>query len=270
MTGRIPAKWQWYSKQGAACAENRDACGIFESETYTFSVVVDASPRGERGIQFNACWISKVLSRMGSELPSARSVLSAFHEGQKHLRTERFFAEKASYVAILLPRKAQDAYIFFCGDCSLGVRSPEGNIEWLTRTHTLVNALEEFGIGTDISKRHIVTRTLNAKRFREPEVRVMPVNVSGLWVLATDGYRYPEIDDTGHSKDDCSVLLIGNGLEADPATVHTNLFVRTTPPASEGDGTLENGDGRRAFDRGSDSDSAPLMCHSGASNDLAD
>ncbi len=234
MNDRIPAKWQWYSKQGAACAENRDACGIFESETYTFSIVMDASPCGERGIQFNACWISNVLGRMSPELPSATSVLSALQEGQKHLRTERFFAEKASYIAILLPREAQDAYVFYCGDCSLGVRSTEGNIEWLTRPHTLVNALEEFGIDADASKRHIVTRTLNAKRFQEPEVRVIPANVFGLWVLATDGYRYPETDDTGYPQDDCSVLLIGSGLEADSSTVDTNLFVRTAPPASEG------------------------------------
>ena len=55
MNDRIPATWQWYSRQGTTCAENRGACGIFESAADTFSVVVDASPRGERAIQFNTC-----------------------------------------------------------------------------------------------------------------------------------------------------------------------------------------------------------------------
>ena len=154
--------------------------------------------------------------------------LAELHEGQKHLRTERFFAEKASYTAFLLPHEAKDAYVFCCGDCTLGAQSPDGNIEWLTRTHTLVTALEELGISADASKQHIVTRTLNAKRFQKPEVHVVPANVSGLWVLATDGYRYRESDDTGHPKDDCSALLIGSGLEAKPAIDHTNLFVRTS------------------------------------------
>ncbi|RKE39103.1 hypothetical protein B0G76_5496 [Paraburkholderia sp. BL23I1N1] len=110
MNDRSPATWQWYSRQGTTCTENRDACGIFQSAAYTFSVVVDASPRGERGIQFNTCWITTVLDRMSPELPSVASVLSALHEGQKHLRTERFFAEKASYAAFLFPREAKDGY----------------------------------------------------------------------------------------------------------------------------------------------------------------
>jgi serine/threonine protein phosphatase PrpC len=229
MNDRIPARWQWYSKQGSTCTENRDACGIFESESYTFSVVVDASPRGERGVQFSACWIAKVLDRMSPEQPSPTAVLSALHDAQKHLRTERFFAEKASYIALLFPREAQDAYVFFCGDCTLGVQSPDGNVEWLTPTHTLVNALEELGVDADASKRHIVTRTLNARRFQKPDVRVISANASGLWVLATDGYRYRETDDSGHPKDDCSILLFGSALKAEPETLHTNLFVRTSP-----------------------------------------
>ena len=151
MNDRSPAMWRWYSRQGTTCAENRDACGIFHSAAYTFSVVVDASPRGERGIQFNTCWITAVLDRMSPALPSVESVLAVLHEGQKHLRTERFFAEKASYAAFLLPREAKDAYAFCCGDCTLGARFPDGNIEWLTRTHTLVTALEEQGINADAS-----------------------------------------------------------------------------------------------------------------------
>ncbi|WP_116141843.1 hypothetical protein [Trinickia diaoshuihuensis] len=201
-----------------------------ESTAYSFSVVMDASPCGDRGIQFNACWITTVLDRMSHELPSVEAVLSAMHEGQKHLRSERFFAEKASYAAFLLPRGANNAYVFCCGDCTLGVQSPDGKIDWLTRTHTFANALEDLGINVDASKRHIVTRTLNAKRFQTPEVHVVPANDPRLWVLATDGYRYPESDDSGNPKDDCSALIIGSGLEAKPAVTYTNLFVRTLPP----------------------------------------
>lgn len=230
MNDRRPTTWQWYSRQGTTCAENRDACGIFQSAAYTFSVVMDASPHGERGIEFNASWITTVLERMSPELPSVASVISALHEGQKHLRDERFFVEKASYAAIVLPCEAKDACVFCCGDCTVGAHCPGGNIEWLTRTHTLANALEELGISADASKRHIVTRTLNAKRFQTPDVHVLPTNASGLWVLATDGYRYRESDVSGQPKDDCSALLIGSGLDTEPAAAHTNLFVRRSPP----------------------------------------
>lgn len=236
MNIQIPAGWQWRSKQGSACVENRDACGVFETDTYTFFVVVDTSPRGERGTQFNACWISQVLDYMGPELPSKAFVLSALLAAQKHLRTEHFFTERASYIAILLPRDTQDIYVFSCGDCSLGVQTSDGSIEWLTRPHTLNRALEELGVDTETSKRHIVTRTLNARRFEAPEVCVIPSNPSGLWVLATDGYRYPEADDTGHPTDDCSALLIGSGLENNPTSAYANLFVRaSSTPKNEED-----------------------------------
>lgn len=231
MNDRIPVIWQWYSTQGATCSENRDACGIFESETYTFSIVMDAAPRGERGVQFNACWIAQVLDRMSPDLPSIASVLSALHEAQQHLRAERYFAEKASYIAFLLPRDAQEAYAFCCGDCTLGLRSQDGSIEWLTRPHTLINALEELGMKVDASKRHTVTRTLNARRFDEPEVQVISANASGSWVLATDGYRYRETDGANNPKDDCSFLLIDGCLDADHATIPSNLIVRSSPHA---------------------------------------
>lgn len=236
MTGRIPAPWQWHSRQGTNCTENRDACGILECGTYTFCVVVDASPRGERGIPFNACWIASVLDRLGPGLPSIDAVLAALREGQQHLRAGRFFAEKASYIAVLLPRDAQDAHVFWCGDCTLGIQSPEGTIEWLTRPHTLDNVLEDLNLDADATKRHIVTRTLNARRFQTPEVRTIPAHAPGWWVLATDGYRYQETDDTGHPKDDCSALLIGNGLAAGTATAQTNLLVRTFPATNDGHG----------------------------------
>lgn len=229
-----PVRWQWYSRRGTTCVENRDACGIFQSAAYTFAVVVDASPGGERGIQFNACWITTVLDRMSPELPSTTSILSALHDGQRRLRTEQLFAEKASYVAIVLPSEGQGAHVFWCGDCGLGIESQDGNVEWLTRNHTLGNALEDLGqdlrLEADASKRHIVTRTLNARRFERPDVEPIPAHVRGSWLLATDGYRYRATNHAGHPDDDCSVLRIGGDFDAEPAPAHRNLFVRTWRP----------------------------------------
>ncbi|WP_175958499.1 hypothetical protein [Burkholderia sp. BCC0405] len=229
MNDRIPATWQWYSTQGTTCADNRDACGIFESKTYTFSIVMDAAPRGERGVQFNACWIAQVLDRMSPDLPSIEAVLATLEEAQQHLRTERFFVEKASYIAFLLPRDARAAYVFYCGDCTLGIRSQDGNIEWLTRPHTAISALEDLGMNAEASARHTVTRTLNAKRFQAPEIQVLDAHASGVWVLATDGYHYRETDDKGRPTDDCSYLLIGSSLDANPVPLPTNLFIRPSP-----------------------------------------
>lgn len=235
MNRQNPAGWQWHSKKGSACQENRDACGVFETDAYTFFIVADASPRGERGTQFNSCWISQVLNHLSHELPSEASVLAALRAGQKHLRAERFIAERASYIAIVLSRDTRDIYVFFCGDCSLGMRALDGGIKWLTQPHTLNRALGELGIDADTSKRHIVTRTLNAKRFDAPEVRVIPSTSSRILVLATDGFRYPETDDTGNPTDDYSALFIGGNLESNPTTTNANLFVRTSSmPNNEG------------------------------------
>ncbi|WP_147297826.1 hypothetical protein [Trinickia dinghuensis] len=228
MTESRNAGWQWHSEQGSDCTENRDACGIYQCEAYTFCVVMDASPRGKRGPQFNAAWLNRVLERMEPELPSDATMLSVFRDAQEHLREQKFVAEKASYTAILLPRDEPQIRAFNCGDCSLGHRSPQGEITWLTETDTLANTFEAFGIVPDASKRHIVARTLNPKRFQLPSVSTIQGASAGSWVLATDGYRYTDIDDDGRSIDDRSYLLLGTEVESQSDLRHTNLFVRST------------------------------------------
>ncbi|CAE6844109.1 hypothetical protein R69658_06860 [Paraburkholderia aspalathi] len=161
--------WQWNSTQGSTCSENRDACGIYQCETYTFCIVMDASPRGEYGTRFNATWIAEVLDRLSPDAPSEAAVVTYLHEAQRRLRTERFVSERASYIAFLFRHDQTDTSVFHCGDCTLGSQSPEGYIEWLTRTHTLENAYEELGFDVDASKRHILTA--NANREEIPGTR---------------------------------------------------------------------------------------------------
>ena len=218
--------WRWHSVQGSACTENRDACGVYQCAAYTFSVVMDTAPRGANGARFNATWLGNVREQLRPELPSERSILAIFREAQRHLRIERLFDEKASYIATLIPRGAKSALAFSCGDCSLGFRSPDGAIEWLTKTDTLLNAYEDLGIRADASNRHIVIRTLNAKKFRAPTVSTVTRSAPGSWVLATDGYRYPDDDETGHPMDDRSFLLVGKGMPEETNSAHANLFVR--------------------------------------------
>jgi hypothetical protein len=218
--------WHWHSVQGAACTENRDACGVYQCAAYTFSVVMDAAPRGLNGVRFNATWLSKVLEQLGPEVPSEPSLLAIFQEAQKHLRAERLFDARASYIATVVPPGAKSALVFSCGDCSLGFRSPDRSIEWLTKPHTLLNAYEELGLRSDASKRHIVTQTLNATKFKTPTVSTVTRRSPGSWVLATDGYRYADNDDPKQPVDDCSFLLVGTELQQAPESAHANLFVR--------------------------------------------
>ena len=60
-SGTPRIKCQWNSKRGSARKENRDACGVFASDAATFAIVMDASEKGERGVEFNAKWIDLLL-----------------------------------------------------------------------------------------------------------------------------------------------------------------------------------------------------------------
>lgn len=217
--------WQWTSKQGESRIENRDTCGVFISKTYTFAVVVDASSKGSRGINFNQIWVSGLLNSLPYQLPTVEGVISAMRNAHSLLREARLFTERACYVAILLPHTSVTPTAFICGDCSVGMKSYHDELQWLTPTHTLArfcdNALlEESGVNPNI-----VTRTLNARRFDAPFVISLPPPNHGDWVLATDGFRDSFQHGLISCVDDSSCLILGENLESNCNTDTQNFFL---------------------------------------------
>lgn len=203
--------WQWSSKQGAERLENRDMCGLYCSENYTFGIVVDASSKGKSGIQFTETWVSELLRTLPNELPTQAQVIAAMHHAQRLLAQARLFCERACYAALVLPHRADiTPTAFICGDCSIGISVPEyGGIEWLSRSQTLASYCDKLlGNGIVVST-NIVTCTLNARRFSPPISLELPINATGKWILATDGFTNGRNRVSENNADDASYLILG-------------------------------------------------------------
>lgn len=203
--------WQWSSKQGAERLENRDMCGLYCSENYTFAIVVDASSKGRSGIQFTETWVSELLRTLPNELPTQAQVIAAMHDAQRLLAQARLFCERACYAALVLPHQAEiKPTAFICGDCSIGISVPEcREVEWLSRSQTLASYCnKQLGDGVVVST-NIVTRTLNARRFSPPISLQLPINTTGKWILATDGFTSAQNRVSENNADDASCLVLG-------------------------------------------------------------
>lgn len=219
--------WQWNSKQGAERLENRDMCGLFCSEIYTFGIVVDASSKGKSGIQFIETWVSELLRALPNELPTQAQVIAAMHDAQRLLTQARLFCERACYAAIVLPHQAAIVpTAFICGDCSIGISvSEHGSIEWLPHSQTLAGYCDKL-LGNDIVvSTNIVTCTLNARRFSPPTIIELPNNPTGEWVLATDGYTNRQNSVAENNPDDASYLVLGMHSPIVCETDRANYFL---------------------------------------------
>lgn len=209
-------KINWFSRKGFDRVENRDAAGVIDSQVAFLGLIVDGGTKGPKGAAFVKTWITEALNDMAAH--AELTVDQALRSMRQALIAIRFKypAETACYTALLLRHDIQKAWSLTCGDCRLGFE-PEGEeLGWLTPVHTV----EQYLNGTlsrdssSLDVRHIVTRCLNTRRFREPEIIELQYSKKGQWLLASDGY-WTEVDGECLPRvfdDDVSFLRIGESL----------------------------------------------------------
>ena len=81
------------------------------------------------------------------------------------------------------------------GDCRLGRIKQDKSIDWLTRAHTLANAITDIS-DTELAahpNRHQLTRSFKPQRFYQPEHREYPLVENEALLVATDGF-WAEMD----------------------------------------------------------------------------
>lgn len=213
MTALPKFQWQWRSRQGVSRSENRDTCGLFACESYTFAVIMDASSKGGGGTCFNELWVSELLKRLPSDTPTTDVIIRAMSDAQMLLRHHKLLLERACYAALMLPHSSKDAIAFICGDCCIGTGHLSQGQRWLTPTHTLASIFECGAREKQSINRNIVTRTLNAKRFEKPQIVELSMAERDTWILATDGYWASLSPQDSVPDDDSSFLMLGTALK---------------------------------------------------------
>lgn len=236
-------EFKWHSHQGRRTSDNRDYCGIGVRNGAALCIVLDGSTAASQSgalVQFIAQelvdWFVKTPEPATPPLVEAELALIHKRSG------EAFPAGSASY-AILLVESRTTAVSFHAGDCLIGkMRQPEA-VCWLTRPHTLANAIDDLTVeeiaATNVRNR--LTRSFRPGPFLRPEAHSIEIDRATDFIVATDGFwaglaaeqQLTHLSDDKDTRDlpddDCSALIVHFQDEIDgvriPDDAPKNLYV---------------------------------------------
>lgn len=185
------AKIRWYSRKGQGRKQNCDVAGVIVKQNYLFAVVADAAENsGRASAEYVYTWIKQLIDNISiSEEINQNIVLEKMQDAYLCIR-QQFLKEKACYCALLIDFSKSDVIAYSCGDCRVGWQYGDECIRWFSVVHSIANWKgEEFSEKHAASpNRHIVTKSLNAKRFNFPDMVGGTYKKNVSWILATDGY----------------------------------------------------------------------------------
>jgi hypothetical protein len=233
-------KMTWSSRKGKSRRLNNDAVALAYAGDFLIAIVVDAAEktRGNRllfglnpqGNRLAAHWADSCAHTLASapeRLTSEQQVIDQLAVLQKSLR-QYYLHDIASYGVLILHRQSGAADWYFTGDCRLGIESAQGDVEWLGTPHRAENVptlpadnSRAASPGLMQAARHTLTRSLNAKRFAQPELlktRLAPNTAEPMkFLIATDGYWCEQRQNSQSCvalNDDASLLTIAHGPQS--------------------------------------------------------
>jgi len=182
--------WQWQSRQGDNRLSNNDAVTVVNKGDVFFALLLDVAEKSNNSHQFSQYWpqtITQCALTLGESLTVER-LLNDMRKQQKLMRAG-YLHEIASYSLLIYNKRTRECNVLVVGDCRVGLES-NANIQWLTHPHTLKAAFNGSLVETSNNKvsRHTLTRTLNAKRFVEPDHYFFSLTSPAQLLLCTDGY----------------------------------------------------------------------------------
>ncbi len=224
--------WQWVSQQGKQRLHNHDAAGMVIAHGYVYAMIADAAKSDDHPESLAHYWIKNNIQQFqGLTAPPTHQQIVESMRGTHHQLRHHHPHAIASYCALLLHMQSKQAWVIYCGDCRLGIKS-KGVITWVSNVHTAANWCGEIFLNHHLSslQRHILTRRLMAKRFEEPEIQSIDwpytADHDAVICLCTDGYWADHIE-AGHEikqlADDASCLML-----AEKMITHSQTSVEDT------------------------------------------
>lgn len=229
----------WMSRQGQRTRTNNDAAAVGHKDHYLLAMLVDAAEQGSNGQGLAQHWAQTIVRAALSDKqpPDITSITHLMREQQRELR-HHYLYEIASYCCVLLNLQSRQLHILYTGDCLVGTHQANGRIDWLTTPHTLSNQppYSQMPPATvTAEQRHLLTRSLNARRFCAPDSYTTVLEPAASLLLCTDGYWYEHLKqgvDLQQLQDDASVLSLTLG---EPTTRKQtdcdNFFIIAPSPA---------------------------------------
>ena len=182
---------RWHSKSGIQTTDNRDYYGIAEVHDTRLFIVIDGATSSPNGGALARVLVQQLLDEVDTlETAPTREnlidILTRIHTALRHHHP----GDSASYI-IAYQLNNHTITTLHAGDCRLGKISPQNSIQWLTKPHTLANAISDLADHDLINdpKRHLLTRSFKGQRFQAPECNTFGLsNEDTLLLLASDGF----------------------------------------------------------------------------------
>lgn len=222
----------WRSQAGMRTDDNRDHGGIGIRGGETLCVIADGSSTApDSGTLAKALIYALVDWYVACDLAMKPEVILSELRRLHGSLSKKYPRASASYMIVHIGTDGT-GIVLHAGDCLMGRRNDEGVAEWLTRPHTLANAVSDIPIEAIINlpERHRLTRSFRSREFIAPDIG--EVEIGKELLLATDGFwadLQPEdqlrfIDDDismPENGDDRSVLRIKRSDAFEARCVHT-------------------------------------------------
>ncbi len=241
-------EYEWQSIPGNITSDNRDYCGIAERPDATLYAVIDGATQGPFGGD-----LAKALARhlvdqfLELDGPFTESQISYLLQHIHVVLRRQYPADSASFF-IMVQTNDGTMVTAHAGDCRLGRLKPDKSIEWLSRAHTLANALGDLSDSALIASpnRHSLTRSFSSGRLPDPEYGQFALLPDDTLLIATDGF-WAELNSKAQVKflegshasseeavDDKSCLLLRNKVSPVPTrqirktAKQENFYFRST------------------------------------------
>lgn len=208
----------WTSRQGRARVGNNDAAALGRKDHYVLAMLVDAAEKGN-GQGLARHWSRTVINAAlgDAQQLNPAGLVGIMRAEQKQLRQHHLHAI-ASYSCVLVDLQQQLFHIAHIGDCQVGIQRPGEAINWLNRPHNLQDQVIWQGAASVTQEsRHLLTRSLNARRFCAPDCFSADLPLDARLLLCSDGYWHEHLHlglDLPSIKDDASVLSLEHGEPA--------------------------------------------------------
>lgn len=208
----------WVSQTGRERAHNCDLACCCVAENLIVMGLVDAA-ESQKAPAFANHWAKTIVAaayNIGFN-PDSTGIVDILSKAQK-IQRHSYLNEIASYCLVVVDRCSGEGIVLSAGDCLVGLAGASAHqdydVKWINSPHTADVPLKALGEPTAATSdfQHLLTRSINAKRFTEPETNMFWISTGSKLILASDGYWRERESDTNteftNTTDDASCLTL--------------------------------------------------------------
>ena len=187
---------EWITHNGSLTADNRDYCSVALRDNATLYVIADGSTQSIQSGDLANFFVRTLADQFLLQPLWTSAEQVANYINQFSLSLNRMYSTARVSFLVLLDFGGSEVFTLHAGDCRLGRSTNAKSILWLTRPHTLANAIDDIDHKNLVKHdcRHILTRSLRSGHKCEIELGKHTFQKDDCLLLATDGF-WAELDE---------------------------------------------------------------------------